>query len=108
MVNVCVPSLIENGRKQNEPGIHYTALKTYGISNEQTNRGYGTKPAKGLINFLFEKTNVEHLNTVALTNNVSSNKVIQKCGVEFICTIEIGNELHHHDSLSKSHCANHQ
>lgn len=38
-------------------------------------KGYTTKGVKGLINYLFNK-NVELLNTVILTRNVSFNRVI--------------------------------
>lgn len=74
----------------------------YGISKHYRNRGYTTKAAKGLINYLFEKTNVELLNTIALIHNGSSNRVIQKCGFHFVGDIEIENQLYHHYTLHKS------
>ena len=55
----------------------------YAISKHYRNRGYTTKAVKGLIKYLFENTDVEQLNTVVLPRNVSSNKVIQKCGFRF-------------------------
>lgn len=73
----------------------------YGISKNYRNRGYTTKAAKGLINFLFEKTNLEQLNAVALTHNISSNRVIQKIGFRFIGDIEIKNQKYHHYTLHK-------
>jgi RimJ/RimL family protein N-acetyltransferase len=55
----------------------------YAISNEYQRKGYATKASMGLIDYLFTNTNVEILNTVALFNNVSSNKVIEKCGFTY-------------------------
>lgn len=74
----------------------------YAISSEYQGKGYATKAAMGLIDYLFSHTNVETLNAVALTNNVSSNKVIEKCG--FTCRSQqmIENERYHHYILSKS------
>ncbi|MFD2446795.1 GNAT family N-acetyltransferase [Bacillus sp. CGMCC 1.16607] len=74
----------------------------YAISKHYRNKGYTTKAAKGLITYLFEKTNLELLNAVALTHNVSSNKVIQKLGFHLVGDIEIDNQMHHHYTLSKS------
>lgn len=54
----------------------------YGISNEHRNKGYTTQAAKGLIKYLFDKTNVEELIAIAQIRNLPSNKVIQKCGFE--------------------------
>ncbi|MEH6889218.1 GNAT family N-acetyltransferase [Bacillus sp. JJ864] len=74
----------------------------YAISKHYRNKGYTTKAAKGLINYLFEKTNVELLNAVALTQNVSSNRVIQKSGFTFVGEVEIENQKHYHYTLHKS------
>ncbi|MES9706717.1 GNAT family N-acetyltransferase, partial [Bacillus toyonensis] len=52
----------------------------YAISSEYQNNGYATKATKGLIDYLFKKTNVNDLNAIALIKNVPSNKVIEKCG----------------------------
>lgn len=73
----------------------------YAISKHYRNRGYTTKAAVGLINYLFEKTNVEHLNAVVLSNNASSIKVIQKCGFSFTGDIEIEGQRHYHYTLHK-------
>lgn len=54
----------------------------YGISKHFRNRGYTTQALKGMTEYLFEHTNVEVLNAIALTTNPASNKVIQKCNFE--------------------------
>jgi [ribosomal protein S5]-alanine N-acetyltransferase len=74
----------------------------YGISKHYRNKGYTTIAVKGLINFLFEKTNVELLNTVVLTQNESSTRVIQKSGFKFVGVIEIENQKYYHYSLHRS------
>lgn len=77
---------------------------SYAISKHYKNRGYTTKAVKGLINYLFDKTNVELLNTIVLTRNVSSNRVIQKSGFNFVGEIEIENHKYYHYILHKSEC----
>ncbi|WP_456276224.1 GNAT family N-acetyltransferase [Bacillus sp. AK128] len=75
---------------------------TYGISKDHRNKGYTTKAARGLIRYLFESTNVETVNAIALFQNVSSNKVIQKLGFERVGNVEIEHEMYHHYTLQKS------
>ncbi|MCU5473907.1 GNAT family N-acetyltransferase [Bacillus paranthracis] len=74
----------------------------YVVSNEYHNNGYATKATKGLINYLFEKTNVDVLNAIALINNVASNKVIEKCGFIYKCQQRIENQIYNHYILRKS------
>ena len=74
----------------------------YAISKHYRNLGYTSKADKGLINYLFEKTNVELLNTVVLTQNVSSKRVIEKSGFNFVGEIEIENQKYYHYTLYKS------
>ena len=73
----------------------------YAISTQYRNRGYTTTAVKGLINYLFEHTDVEQLNTVVLPRNVSSSKVIQKCGFRLNGEIEIEGQMHSHYILTK-------
>jgi RimJ/RimL family protein N-acetyltransferase len=73
----------------------------YAISKDYGNRGYATLASNSLINYLFEKTNVGYLNTLALIENEPSNRVIEKCGFDFIRCIEINNALYKYYTLSK-------
>lgn len=73
----------------------------YAVSKQFQNKGYATKAAKGLISYLFNKTNVDVINAVALTENQSSNKVIQKCAFSFISKVNIDGEFFNHYKLSK-------
>lgn len=73
----------------------------YGISKHFRNRGYTTQAVQGVTQFLFENTNVEVLNAIALITNQASNKVIQKCGFERLNMIEIENEPYNHYQLRK-------
>ncbi len=73
----------------------------YAISKDYRGKGYTTQAAQGMIKYLFEKTNVEILNAVALINNISSNRVIQKCGFVFFNSIEIENENYNYYKLTK-------
>ena len=74
----------------------------YAISSEHQKRGYATKASKGLIDYLFANTNLDVINAVALINNISSNKVIEKCGFTYMSQQTIENELYNHYILSKS------
>ncbi|HWL23775.1 MAG TPA: GNAT family N-acetyltransferase [Ureibacillus sp.] len=97
-------------------GFIYTGIKeglpepnreiAYGISKHYRNKGYTSKAAKGLIQYLFENTNVKTLNAVAVIQNVSSNRVIEKNGFQFQGQVEIDNELHNHYTLHKSEWLN--
>jgi len=73
----------------------------YAISKDYRCKGYTTQAAKGLIKYLFEKTNVMELNAIALTYNIPSNRVIQKCGFNYISSIEIENQEFCYYKLSK-------
>ncbi|MGN5652166.1 GNAT family N-acetyltransferase [Bacillus sp. Brlt_9] len=74
----------------------------YAVSSEYHNNGYATKATKGLIDYLFENTNVDVLNAISLINNVPSNKVIKKSGFTFLSEQKIENQLYNHYLLSKS------
>ncbi|HDX9621294.1 TPA: GNAT family N-acetyltransferase [Bacillus anthracis] len=74
----------------------------YAVSSEYHNNGYAKKATKGLVDYLFEKTNVDVLNAIALINNVASNKVIEKCGFIYKCQQRIENQIYNHYQLSKS------
>ncbi|MGG4498860.1 GNAT family N-acetyltransferase [Brevibacillus reuszeri] len=73
----------------------------YGISKDHRGKGYTTQASQGMIHYLFENTNVEVLNAIALINNIPSNKVIQKCGFTFQSMIEIDNEKYYYYKLDK-------
>lgn len=74
----------------------------YAISSEYQKKGYATKASKGLINYLFTNTNLDVINAIALINNVSSNKVIGKCGFTYLGQQTIENELYNHYILNKT------
>ncbi|GAB6613261.1 MULTISPECIES: GNAT family N-acetyltransferase [Bacillus] len=74
----------------------------YAVSSEYHNNGYATKATQGLIGYLFENTNVDVLNAIALINNVPSNKVIEKCGFVYLSQQTIENQIYNHYVLSKS------
>ncbi len=78
----------------------------YAISKHYRNRGHTTKAVKGLIYYLFENTDVELLNAVVLLHNVSSIKVIQKCGFHIKGNVEIKGEQYHHYILHKEEWKN--
>ncbi|WP_430311114.1 GNAT family N-acetyltransferase [Rummeliibacillus pycnus] len=73
----------------------------YAISKHYRNKGYTTKAVKGLIQYLFQHTNVKLINAVVLLHNGSSNKVIQKCGFHLKGNAEIDGEQFNHYVLKK-------
>lgn len=74
----------------------------YAISKDHRRKGYAAQAVNGLLNYLFENTDVEELNAIALVQNISSNKVIEKCKFNFQNTIEIDDELYHFYKLNKA------
>ncbi|MGD2273513.1 GNAT family N-acetyltransferase [Bacillus wiedmannii] len=74
----------------------------YAVSSEYHNNGYATKATKGLIDYLFENTNVDVLNAIAVINNAPSNKVIEKCRFTYLGQQMIENQIYNHYVLSKS------
>ena len=73
----------------------------YAISKDYRGKGYTTQAAQGIINYLFENTNIEVLNAIAIIRNIPSNRVIQKCGFDFLNMIEIKNENYNYYKLTK-------
>ncbi|MDQ0899318.1 GNAT family N-acetyltransferase [Paenibacillus sp. V4I7] len=74
----------------------------YAISKDHRGKGYTTQAAQGMIKYLFENTNVEVLNAIALLRNEPSNRVIQKCDLNFQSIIEIDKERYNYYKLNKS------
>ena len=74
----------------------------YGISRDYTCRGYATEAVRGLTKYLFENTDLEVLNAVALTYNTPSNKVIKKCGFSLVGNVDIENKDFYYYKLNKS------
>lgn len=75
----------------------------FAISKHYRNRGFTTKAVKGLVKYLFENTDVQLLNTIALPHNESSNKVILKCGFRYKGKIEIEDQQYYHYILHKNY-----
>jgi len=73
----------------------------YAISKDHRGKGYTTQAAKGIVKFLFENSNVDELNAIALLSNLPSNRVIEKCGFNFESIIEIDSESYNLYKLNK-------
>ncbi|MBU3114279.1 GNAT family N-acetyltransferase [Clostridium lacusfryxellense] len=73
----------------------------YAISKYYRNKGYTTQAVQGLIKYMFEKTNIKVLNAIVLSHNVSSNRVIQKCGFRYMNNIEIENREFYYYKLRR-------
>ncbi|MFC3747743.1 GNAT family N-acetyltransferase [Paenibacillus sp. GCM10012306] len=73
----------------------------YAISRDYRGKGYATQAVQGMVKYLFEHTNVEVLNAVALLINLPSNRVIQKSGFQLQRIIELDNESYNHYKLDR-------
>ncbi len=73
----------------------------YAITKDYCGKGYATQAVLGLTRYLFEHTNVDHLIIIALTENIASNRVIQKSGYHFIQDLTIDNQKYHSYELCK-------
>jgi|GEM_PF-164052 len=78
----------------------------YAISKDYTCKGYATQAVQGLTKYLFENTNTDVLNATALTYNIPSNRVIQKCGFRLMGTIEIDGQEFYYYKLNKDEWRN--
>ncbi|MFD2612318.1 GNAT family N-acetyltransferase [Paenibacillus gansuensis] len=78
----------------------------FALSKEHRGKGYTTQAANGIINYLFENTNVEALIAIALLENLPSNRVLQKCGFDFQSMIELENERYRYFKLNKKRILN--
>ncbi|MGF9696919.1 MULTISPECIES: GNAT family N-acetyltransferase [Paenibacillus] len=74
----------------------------YAISKDHRNKGYASQAVQGVIQYLFENTEVAQLNAIALLENKPSNKVIQKNHFVFINEIQIEKDKYNHYLLHKS------
>jgi [ribosomal protein S5]-alanine N-acetyltransferase len=74
----------------------------YAISNVYAGRGYVTTAAKALIDFLLRETKIDTLNALAEVDNVGSNKVILKCGFDYVGDLTIDQKLLHYYKMTKS------
>jgi len=73
----------------------------YAISKDHRGKGYTTQAARGLISYFFDQTNVEELSAMALLRNISSNRVIEKCGFNHKGTVEIGKKEFNYYKINK-------
>ncbi|MBP1177493.1 GNAT family N-acetyltransferase [Paenibacillus jamilae] len=73
----------------------------YGISKEHRSKGYTTQAVQGIIQYLFDNTEIKELNAIALLENGASNRVIQKSNFKFVGEIEIDDEIYNHYKINK-------
>ncbi len=73
----------------------------FAISRDFMRRGYATKATKRLIAFLFEETNLEVINAIALPENIGSNTVIEKSGLQYRAEVQIEGQNYLHYLLHK-------
>ncbi|GAB6988280.1 GNAT family N-acetyltransferase [Paenibacillus pini] len=88
-----------SGMKEELPAPNREIM--YAISAAHRNKGYVTQAVGGMMQYLFENTNVEQLNAIALIRNISSNRVIQKIRFEFVNTIKIDDESYNWYKFTK-------
>lgn len=73
----------------------------YAISKDHRSKGYTTQALQGIVQYLFENTETQQLNAVALVDNKPSIKVIEKSDFKLQGKIEIDNEPYNHYVLFK-------
>ncbi len=74
----------------------------FAISKEYRNKGYATQAVQGLVSYLFENADVNDFAAIALVENIPSNRVIVKSGIQFHSTIDIDNESYHYYKVLRS------
>lgn len=73
----------------------------YAISSGHRNKGYTTQAVKGIIQYLFQHTNIGSLIALALEHNTPSIRVIEKSGFTFENSIELEGESYRYYKLMK-------
>ncbi|APB70284.1 N-acetyltransferase [Paenibacillus polymyxa] len=73
----------------------------YGISKDHRSKGYTTQAVQGIIQYLFDNTEIKELNAIALLENGASNRVIQKSNFKFVGEIVIDDEIYNHYKIHK-------
>jgi len=73
----------------------------YGISKDYRNKGYSSQAVQGIIKYLFENTEIEELNAIALLENGPSNRVFQKNNFIFVGEIEIDHNKYNHYKINR-------
>ncbi|GIQ71401.1 N-acetyltransferase [Xylanibacillus composti] len=73
----------------------------FAIASRYQNKGYCTQATLGVINYLFQNSDVEALNAIARIDNIPSNRVIKKAGFDQVGLIEIEEEKFNRFMLSK-------
>ncbi|WP_442600508.1 GNAT family N-acetyltransferase [Paenibacillus sp. KN14-4R] len=76
----------------------------YGISKDHRSKGYTSQAVQGVIKYLFENTEIEELNAIALLVNGPSNRVIQKSDFKFVGEVEIDDDKYNHYRIHKTDC----
>ncbi len=66
-------------KESEEVDLGYRLMKKY------WNKGYATEAAKATIKYGFENFQVERIIARAHKENIASIKVIEKCGIKFLC-----------------------
>lgn len=74
----------------------------YAISVDHRGKGFTTQAAKAMTSYLFNYTDIEVLNAVALLDNTASNRVIQKAGYILQGNIKIEGEEYFHYQAFKN------
>ena len=69
----------------------------YWLGVEHWGQGFGTEAARAVIDFTFEKFELEHLMAGARVANPSSRNILEKCGFQWS-----GVELHRFEALGSS------
>ena len=65
-------------------------LINYALSEDYWAKGYMTEAVKSAVKYAFDEMNIEVLTAFHFPHNVSSKRILEKCGFEYECVIEQG------------------
>ena len=65
-------------------------LINYALSEDYWGKGYMTEAVKTAVKYTFGEMNIEVLTAFYFPHNISSKRVLEKCGFEYECVIEQG------------------
>ena len=68
-------------------GRNYAKSVSYALSRERWGRGFMTEALGAVVKYAFEEIHVDMLTAFRYPENISSGRVLEKCGFELECTL---------------------
>lgn len=81
----CVGFCLDNNR-----GKFYAKSVNFVLSKDYRGNGYMTEAVKRVVQYMFEEINIDLLSAFHIPDNISSKRILERCGFEYEITIKQG------------------